>query len=292
MTASQVNGMNIFFSGGAACANCHIGPELTGASVSFATNPDEPGLIELMAMGDGNLANYDIGYYNIGVRPTAEDKGRGARITLNGIDMPLSFAGQHFERQSLPFAPLGQPGCVNDFFATPPNICPSTPDAVTRQAVDGAFKTPGLRNVELTGPYFHNGGAATLRQVVDFYIRGGDFHEANIDNLDPFVDGINGLKGPNSQGKVAELIDFLLALTDERVRWERAPFDHPQLMIPDGHVNRIEGDPKRTRVLADNIRIIPAVGAAGRQAQGLQPLKPFLADALAGPALADFHFQD
>ena len=27
-----------------------------------------------------------------------------------------------------------------------------------REAVDGAFKTPGLRNIELIAPYFHNGG--------------------------------------------------------------------------------------------------------------------------------------
>src|SRR5207245_11078580 len=54
-----------------------------------------------------------------------------------------------------------------------------------RVAVDAAFKAPSVRNGELTGPYFHNGGKATLEQVVDFYSRGGDFHEANIDNLDP-----------------------------------------------------------------------------------------------------------
>ena len=28
---------------------------------------------------------------------------------------------------------------------------------------------------ELNGPYFHTGGYLTLRQVVDFYDRGGDF---------------------------------------------------------------------------------------------------------------------
>ncbi len=36
-----------------------------------------------------------------------------------------------------------------------------------------AFKTPGLRNVGRTAPYFHNGSAATLEEVVDFYIAGG-----------------------------------------------------------------------------------------------------------------------
>lgn len=36
-----------------------------------------------------------------------------------------------------------------------------------------AFKTPTLRNVELTAPYMHNGVYATLDEVVDFYNRGG-----------------------------------------------------------------------------------------------------------------------
>src|SRR5262245_3116417 len=38
----------------------------------------------------------------------------------------------------------------------------------------GAFKTPTLRDVELTAPYFHNGAAGTLAEVVDHYARGGD----------------------------------------------------------------------------------------------------------------------
>ncbi len=41
-------------------------------------------------------------------------------------------------------------------------------------AMQGAFKTPTLRDVELTAPYFHDGSATTLRDVVDHYARGGD----------------------------------------------------------------------------------------------------------------------
>jgi cytochrome c peroxidase len=41
-------------------------------------------------------------------------------------------------------------------------------------AADGTFKIPGLRTVELTAPYFHNGGEATLLDVVNFYARGGN----------------------------------------------------------------------------------------------------------------------
>jgi cytochrome c peroxidase len=36
-----------------------------------------------------------------------------------------------------------------------------------------AFKTPTLRNVELTAPYMHNGVFHTLDEVVDFYDGGG-----------------------------------------------------------------------------------------------------------------------
>jgi cytochrome c peroxidase len=33
----------------------------------------------------------------------------------------------------------------------------------------GKFKTPTLRNVEITGPYMHNGVFTTLKEVVSFY---------------------------------------------------------------------------------------------------------------------------
>ena len=37
----------------------------------------------------------------------------------------------------------------------------------------GAFKTPTLRNIALTGPYMHNGVFDTLEEVMDFYNKGG-----------------------------------------------------------------------------------------------------------------------
>lgn len=40
--------------------------------------------------------------------------------------------------------------------------------------LQAAFKTPSLRNVALSAPYFHDGSAATLADVVAFYNRGGD----------------------------------------------------------------------------------------------------------------------
>jgi cytochrome c peroxidase len=42
------------------------------------------------------------------------------------------------------------------------------------EADKGAFRTPSLRNVALTAPYFHDGSRATLQDVIGFYIRGGN----------------------------------------------------------------------------------------------------------------------
>jgi hypothetical protein len=111
----------------------------------------------------------------------------------------------------------------------------------------GAFKAPQLREVELTGPYFHNGGKLTLRQVVDFYVRGGDFPVTNSHHRDFNILNLNAeLQSDLNENEKVALVDFLLELTDERVAREAAPFDHPQLILPldgtapesDGTVNR------------------------------------------------------
>ena len=40
-------------------------------------------------------------------------------------------------------------------------------------AMKGAFKTPTLRDITLTAPYFHDGSAKTLAEVVEHYSKGG-----------------------------------------------------------------------------------------------------------------------
>lgn len=45
--------------------------------------------------------------------------------------------------------------------------------ATHREEERGLFKTPGLRRVAETSPYFHHGGFKTLSQVIDFYEKGG-----------------------------------------------------------------------------------------------------------------------
>ena len=206
LTAAQKAGLAVF-TGKGHCNQCHSGAEFTAESVG---NLAQTGLIKRMQMGNGKVAVYDVGFYNIGVRPTAEDLGVGAKNTL-GLPMSLTR--------------LAQSGANVGTVLNPP-ISPTEP-----VAVDGAFKVPSLRNVELTGPYFHNGGQATLEQVLDFYSRGGDFHEANIDNLDPNILNL-GLSATDK----ANVVAFLKSLTDDRVRVSKAPFDHPSLNVPNGPV--------------------------------------------------------
>jgi len=121
-------------------------------------------------------------------------------------------------------------------------VAADTGDILKGQA---RFKTPTLRNIELTGPYFHNGGQATLAQVVDFYNRGADF-AGNLTNSQIRPLGL-------SSGEKADLVSFLLSLTDERVRNRKGPFDGPSICVPiDGLSDGVS-----------NTRCIPAVGAAG-----------------------------
>jgi len=234
------------------CISCHGGSEFTDAALSQIGKGGNTELIEIedtTVLIGGLLAVspvqglLDNGFANIGVRPTNDDLGRGG---MEG-GFPLSFV-----RQALDPA-------LN--FLLPPRAeldCTVGVNCPTQLMVDGAFKIPGLRNAELTGPYFHNGGQATLSQVVEFYDRQGDFGDTNITQLDRnmvFIDLDEVDEDP--------LVQFLISLTDNRVRIQSAPFDHPELRVPDGGI-----------FAAEQPRIVkPAVGAAGDAAS---PLLPFL----------------
>ena len=82
---------------------------------------------------------------------------------------------------------------------------------VTKNEADkGAFKTPTLRDVSKRGPYMHDGSMETLREVVEFYSKGGepnphldrkidrrfaeqlDFTEEQITLLVKFMESLDG----------------------------------------------------------------------------------------------------
>ena len=79
--------------------------------------------------------------------------------------------------------------------------------AVTGEEKDkGAFKTPTVRNVELTAPYMHDGSQKTLEEVVDWYDKGG--------HPNPYLSkDIKKLNLTDQEKK--DLVEFMKALTGE-----------------------------------------------------------------------------
>ena len=70
------------------------------------------------------------------------------------------------------------------------------------------YKTPSLRNVILTAPYMHNGSLASLKEVVEFYNRGGIANE----NLDPLIKPLN-----LNEQEITDLTAFLNSLTGDNI---------------------------------------------------------------------------
>ena len=237
------------FQGKGKCINCHGGAELTNASFRNVVKER----LEKMVMPSGKTKTYDNGFYNIGVRPTLDDIGIGG---TDGFNLPLSESMIFATRSKEDAARLLGNGFDPSKYSVP---------GVNEVNVNGAFKTPGLRNVELTGPYFHNGGTATLMQVVDFYDRGGDFGKDNYENLDPDIQPL-GLDPTEKEN----LVKFLLTLTDERVRMEKAPFDHPSLCIPNGHSGSGYPASGNSTNAADDMLCLKEVGRKGAST-GLLP---------------------
>ena len=73
----------------------------------------------------------------------------------------------------------------------------------------GKFKSPSLRNVELTAPYMHDGRFQTLEEVIEHYNFGGH----NSTTIDPLMKKVGIGLGLSQENKV-DLINFLKTLTD------------------------------------------------------------------------------
>jgi cytochrome c peroxidase len=210
------------------CTVCHSGAEFTSAAIGSSITPCTPpdcnrpvftnntthSLIRQEANPDTfALSVNDTGFSNLGIRPTPEDLARGAGEP--DLLFPLSFTRLARLTPPPPFVtPL-----------LPPLVAATTPDVL-----DGSFKIPGLRNVELTPPYFHNGTALTLEQVMELYTRGGNF--PGNPQLAAAMAPISTFR--SNPNKRVDVVEFLKSLTDARVRNEQAPFDHPELFIPNG----------------------------------------------------------
>lgn len=231
LTAQQQTGLAIFNRNGG-CTRCHTGAEFTSASFSSVARA---GVVERQGPrgpGGPNGLGVDTGFFRTGVRPVTEDSGLGG---LDQFGNPFSIAVQQ--------------------------------NSNAQAAVNGAFMAPTLRNSEFTGPYFHNGGQATLAEVVDFYSRGGDFpvggngpqtiHSQTIQSQTIHPLNLN-------QNDRAALAAFLMSLSDDRVRFEQAPFDHPELCVAIGaDTAHPSSDPHFPLSASDLWAGIPMVGSGG-----------------------------
>lgn len=119
----------------------------------------------------------------------------------------------------------------------------------------GEFRIASLRNVALSAPYFHNGGMATLDDVLDFYDRGGDFHASQAPGLLQ-----RGLTAADKQA----LIACLGLLTDPRLANGTEPFDRPRLGSETGRLPTVVG--------------IGSLLPNGRRAHCIAPQAPLLGE--------------
>ena len=276
----EKDGQNIF-EGKGHCASCHAGPLLTKAAVTTADGAT-PQVLDEVQLADGTTAIADKGFRNIGVRPTREDRGLGGDDPF-GHD--LSFSRQYILKQT------GQtvPDTFNATGAPNQKLAGLTPAQLPRDNADGAFKIPGLRNVGMTAPYMHNGGQASLEQVVEFYNRGGDRQSlatgadtsgtADLPVLSPNgkpdrsnVDVNIKSSGLSLSAKDrAALVAFLKSLTDDRVACHAGPFDHPQLPLVMGTAEDVNASgnagPANGRRATDVVAVLPATGKAGLPAE-------------------------
>ena len=107
---------------------------------------------------------------------------------------------------------------------------------VTKQEKDiASFKTPGLRNVLLTAPYFHDGSQATLWDVVDHYNHGDGLKDPWLDeDMQPLA---------LSESEIDDVVDFLATLTSAQYQQLGATELARQRMV--SRTNRPERDTAR-----------------------------------------------
>ncbi len=231
------------------CNICHSGPETTAAAVGEIVQLDgnqkqisimtrrPPGAQPSFTTPFDVPTLYDRGFYNLGVGKTTDDFANGGSDAFG------------------PFSPSKRVAAGGDIGQNGQEFQIARAGAMPI-AVDGTFKTPSLRNIELTGPYNHNGGRLNLEDVINFYARGSDFNLQNGADLDQGVSGIPPLRDP-TLGGVPALVEFLKSMTDDRVRYQSDVFDHPELFLPNGFI-RADGDE-----LVEKTLKLPAVGRYG-----------------------------
>jgi cytochrome c peroxidase len=170
-------------------------------------------------------------------------RGQDDRLTTEQVRGLVVFFGQgqcavchtppHFHDEVL--SSIGMPRSADK--DAPLDDDPGFAAVIRREDGFGMFKTPGLRNVERTAPYMHNGGFKTLEEVVEFYNDGGGRGRGlNVVSQDSKVAKLD----LNEQQK-KDLVAFMKSLTDRQpppVAPARVPSGLPVTGAPAGLQSR------------------------------------------------------
>lgn len=169
-------------------------------------------------------------YYFAGERDAISDSARRGETIFFGDPLAgcyqchggfnFSDMTDHEERPSPPaqFHNTGLYNLAGKFSYPGPNL--GLYEHTKSPADVGKFKSPSLRNIELTAPYMHDGSIATLEEAIDHYAAGGRTIASG-----PYAG--QGYANPNKDRQVAkfaltpqnrkDLLAFLLSLTDREI---------------------------------------------------------------------------
>ena len=124
-----------------------------------------------------------------------------------------------------PFSVTGVAPLAVDPGATVANLNLNSPFPNDEAEADaGFFKSTHLFNLPLIAPYFHDGSAATIKDMLDFYVRGGNHDLPDLNSHVRVLDAT-----PAEQQLVIEMMEVL---TDPRIAAGTGPYAHPSLKLP------------------------------------------------------------
>ena len=168
------------------CVSCHLPPYFTDNSFhNTGTAQEEYDSLH----GEGSFAKLDIPDAATAQRPSGRFRARPVKDKPGEVDLG------YWNFVDLKNSPLRNEGESDDEFLA---------------RTIGAFKTPGLRNLDYTDPYMHNGRFKSLEEAVAFKVRIGRLaKEGKLRNPDPQY-----LRMNLSEADIEPLVAFLKTLNE------------------------------------------------------------------------------
>ncbi|HVN08587.1 MAG TPA: hypothetical protein VMV61_06425 [Patescibacteria group bacterium] len=194
------------------CASCHMAPNFTdfrfhntGVSQAEFDAANGQGAFVLLAIPSlaDRSANYDEYLPASANHPNATERFRHMAVTGNPMYADLGLWNVYLN----PDIPNPQANLRLVVCAVPQN-CAVDQGLATSIA---QFKTPTLRDLEDSAPYFHNGSAARFTDVIQFYVSSSQLARLGLlRNPPPEFQGMS-----LGQDDVAALAAFLASLTED-----------------------------------------------------------------------------